>query len=82
MMPYTTFDSAYQWYEEVLEKTEPNTLKVHIHHGKDKLRTVEDLKKYDVCPPSSRSVIDVDGYTPVSRSSSRRIRPLLWIFPN
>lgn len=37
-----------QWYEEVMEKTEQGTLTAHIHHGKDKLKSVKELQSFDV----------------------------------
>lgn len=37
-----------QWKQEILAKTVPGRYKVHIHHGSEKLKTKEDVKKYDV----------------------------------
>ena len=40
-----------QWKEEITTKTN-DMFRVHVHHGKDKLKKVEQLKKKDVRPPS------------------------------
>lgn len=37
-----------QWKEELLTKTN-EIFSVHIHHGKDKLKTVDEVRKWDVC---------------------------------
>ncbi|CAE6440516.1 unnamed protein product [Rhizoctonia solani] len=37
-----------QWREEILSRTDDGLLKVRIHHGKDKLRSVNEVKKYDI----------------------------------
>ncbi|QRV98450.1 DNA repair protein RAD5 [Ceratobasidium sp. AG-Ba] len=37
-----------QWRQEILDRTEDNTFRVHIHHGKDKLKSTAEVKKYDI----------------------------------
>ncbi|TDL15102.1 hypothetical protein BD410DRAFT_796684 [Rickenella mellea] len=37
-----------QWFEEVTDKCDPTAFRAHIHHGKDKLKTVDEVGKYDV----------------------------------
>jgi len=38
-----------QWKEEIEEKTN-DVFKVHIHHGKDKLKKLSTMKDKDVRP--------------------------------
>ncbi|KAH7335005.1 SNF2 family N-terminal domain-containing protein [Rhizoctonia solani] len=37
-----------QWKEEILSRTDEGLFKVRIHHGKDKLRSAAEVKKYDI----------------------------------
>lgn len=37
-----------QWSEEFNDKAQPGTFRVHVHHGKDKLKSPQDIEKYDV----------------------------------
>ncbi|GJJ14040.1 hypothetical protein Clacol_008297 [Clathrus columnatus] len=37
-----------QWKEEIETKCQDGLLRVHIHHGKDKLKTVKELRAFDV----------------------------------
>ncbi|EUC62614.1 SNF2 family amino-terminal protein [Rhizoctonia solani AG-3 Rhs1AP] len=37
-----------QWKDEILSRTDDGLLKVKIHHGKDKLRSAAEVKKYDI----------------------------------
>lgn len=37
-----------QWKDEILSHTKRNVFSVRIHHGKDKIRTLKELKKQDV----------------------------------
>ncbi|CUA67293.1 DNA repair protein RAD5 [Ustilago maydis 521] [Rhizoctonia solani] len=37
-----------QWKEEILSRTDDDLFKVRIHHGKDKLRSAAEVKKYDI----------------------------------
>jgi len=46
-----------QWYEEVTEKTQPGLFRVHIHHGKDKLKEVKQLESYDVIITSYHTLL-------------------------
>ena len=39
--------TRHQWYEEITEKTN-GIFRVHIHHGKKKLKSVEEIEGYDV----------------------------------
>ena len=40
-----------QWKEEIDSKTN-DLFRVHVHHGKDKLKNSRDFGKYDVSSPS------------------------------
>ncbi|KAL5479086.1 hypothetical protein ACEPAI_2374 [Sanghuangporus weigelae] len=46
-----------QWYEEFDDKVAPGVFRVHIHHGKDKLKTVKEIEEYDVIIASHQSVV-------------------------
>ncbi|CAE6483099.1 unnamed protein product [Rhizoctonia solani] len=37
-----------QWKDEILSRTDDGLLKVKIHHGKEKLRSAAEVKKYDI----------------------------------
>ncbi|KAJ1306287.1 hypothetical protein OPQ81_010989 [Rhizoctonia solani] len=37
-----------QWKEEILSRTDEGLFKVRVHHGKDKLRSANEVKKYDI----------------------------------
>lgn len=37
-----------QWKEEIDTKCQDGLLRVHIHHGKDKIKSVKELRAYDV----------------------------------
>jgi hypothetical protein len=37
-----------QWKAEIRQRTTEGMFKVHIHHGKDKLRNVGEVKRYDI----------------------------------
>ena len=37
-----------QWREEIETKCQDGLLRVHIHHGKDKIKSVKCLRRYDV----------------------------------
>lgn len=36
-----------QWKTEILQRTNSGLFQVHIHHSKEKLRSVADVKKFD-----------------------------------
>ncbi|GJJ08897.1 hypothetical protein Clacol_003117 [Clathrus columnatus] len=36
-----------QWRVEILQRTNQGLFKVHIHHGRDKLRSLSEVKEYD-----------------------------------
>jgi hypothetical protein len=38
----------FQWKDEIEGKCQPDLLRVHIHHGKDKAQSVKELRSYDV----------------------------------
>ena len=38
-----------QWREEIETKCQDGLLRIHIHHGKYKLKTVKELRAFDVC---------------------------------
>ncbi|KAL5520215.1 hypothetical protein ACEPAG_9428 [Sanghuangporus baumii] len=46
-----------QWYEEFDDKVDPGVFRVHIHHGRDKLKTVKEIEEYDVIIASHQSVV-------------------------
>lgn len=46
-MPELTPQRSQQWKEEIETKTNA-VFEVHIHHGKDKLKTLDDMESKDV----------------------------------
>jgi SNF2 family DNA or RNA helicase len=38
---------VYQWEEELMSKTQPNLLKVHVYHGANRFSDPELLRRYD-----------------------------------
>ncbi|KAB5589713.1 ATP-dependent helicase [Ceratobasidium theobromae] len=36
-----------QWNQEIIHRTADNLFKIHVHHGKDKLRSASDVRKFD-----------------------------------
>jgi hypothetical protein len=37
-----------KWRQEIVDRTEDGMFRIRIHHGKDKLRSAAEVKKYDV----------------------------------
>ncbi|KAG9086889.1 hypothetical protein FRC06_002838, partial [Ceratobasidium sp. 370] len=37
-----------QWRQESIDRTDDDMFRIRIHHGKDKLKTVAEVKKYDI----------------------------------
>ncbi|KLO18694.1 hypothetical protein SCHPADRAFT_106669 [Schizopora paradoxa] len=46
-----------QWFEEINDKTQKGVFRVHIHHGKDKLKEVKQLESYDVIITSYHTLL-------------------------
>ncbi|KAK7677163.1 hypothetical protein QCA50_019872 [Cerrena zonata] len=55
-----------QWKEELLSKTN-EIFSVHIHHGKDKLKTVDEFRKWDVIITTYHTLI-MDFAIPVGEN--------------
>ena len=48
---YLVFDPLFtplQWRQEIIDRTETNFFKIRVHHGKEKLKSTAEVKKYDV----------------------------------
>ncbi|KAG8735272.1 hypothetical protein FRC10_010802, partial [Ceratobasidium sp. 414] len=37
-----------QWRQEIVDRTDDDMFRIRIHHGKDKLKTAAEVKKYDI----------------------------------
>ncbi|KAG9109343.1 hypothetical protein FRC07_008339, partial [Ceratobasidium sp. 392] len=37
-----------QWRQEIVDRTDDDMFSIRIHHGKDKLKTAAEVKKYDI----------------------------------